>query len=373
MNFNQLINELRKLNPTAEIRVGNPTVDYLAETRIFSSIPNDILKLPDNYYNLHEGITNKDNKDVTSYLSLKVEPLTNMILEEVYPNVKVNKPLITTDIKEIAIALQRINVGVAIKLGNPKLDSASQNQIYSSVPISELALPVPFYQDENNKITNKKEGGNGFHLELDVVSLKEVDPKILIPTGYDLVGEMNKQYCLDLKRKIETEGIVNNNNDSYKYGSPLLGVDASIWQKDTTKEVLDPTLEMLKMQQEQQRFTILQRGRAFDENKKAQVCSVLIAALCFFGSGLIVNYTGMETNSILAKELEVFTSWTAFVQKFKNIGPLPTLLTATSCVYLLKSFSHYLKANKIKTENFDYEFALAQPFRYKNKEKVKVK
>ena len=64
MNFNQLINEIRKLNPGVEIRIGDPKFDSLANSRIFSSKPMNQLRLPQGYYaNEKNGITNKHNSE----------------------------------------------------------------------------------------------------------------------------------------------------------------------------------------------------------------------------------------------------------------------------------------------------------------------
>lgn len=77
MDFDELINEIIKLNPDIEIRIGNPNLDSQAYDRIFSSIPMEQLKLPEGYYsNTKNGITNKHNSSM--YTSLKVESIEKM-------------------------------------------------------------------------------------------------------------------------------------------------------------------------------------------------------------------------------------------------------------------------------------------------------
>lgn len=76
MNFNQLINEIRKMNPGVEIRIGDPNFDSRARDRIFSSIPLEQLKLPEGYYsNGKNGITNKHYSQNGMYVTIDVEDI----------------------------------------------------------------------------------------------------------------------------------------------------------------------------------------------------------------------------------------------------------------------------------------------------------
>lgn len=202
MNFNQLINEIRKLNPGVEIRIGDPQFDSLADSRIFSSKPMNQLRLPQGYYaNEKNGITNKHNSETGLYTSLSVESLDDMVVGQTYPNVDVSKSLETTNIREIAIALQRLNPGVAIRLANPDLDPQSNSKIFCNVPMSELALPTPFYANEKNGITNKHNSASGMYSSIEVEDLSKANPAVLISTGYNLEEEKRKQYEFDIKRK----------------------------------------------------------------------------------------------------------------------------------------------------------------------------
>ncbi len=202
MNFNQLINEIRKLNPGVEIRIGDPQFDSLADSRIFSSKPMNQLRLPQGYYaNEKNGITNKHNTETGLYTSLSVESLDDMVVGQTYPSVDVSKHLETTNVREIAIALQRLNPGVAIRLANPSLDPQADSKIFCNVPMSELALPVPFYYNEKNGITNKHNSASGMYAAIDVVDLSTANPAVLMSTGYNLEEEKRQQYEIDIKRK----------------------------------------------------------------------------------------------------------------------------------------------------------------------------
>ena len=195
MNFNQLINEIRKLNPGVEIRIGDERFDREARSRIFSSVPMHQLKLPEGYYsNEKNGITNKHNAENGLYTQLRVESLDDMVVDLTYPNVDVSKNLESTDVREIAIALQKLNPGVTIKLINPSYENVLDKQIYCNVPAKELALPQPFYYDEKNGITNKHTSKTGLYITINVEDISKVNPELLVSTGYDLEKEKTRQY-----------------------------------------------------------------------------------------------------------------------------------------------------------------------------------
>jgi len=186
LSFYQLINEIRKLNPGVEIRVGNPNFDAFAYNRIFCSVPMESLTLPDGYYsNSKNGITNKHNTEDGFYISLSVETLENMREGYVYPNVDVNQTLETTNVEEIAIAIQKLNPGVNIKLANPDLVPDANHMIYSDVAANFLALPEPFVYNDKNGITNKHKSESGMYTTISVEELDKANPAYLIETGYN--------------------------------------------------------------------------------------------------------------------------------------------------------------------------------------------
>lgn len=74
LSFNQLINELIKLNPSVEIKTGDQVLDPLYFNRIFSSVEPSKLVLPTGFeYNEKNGINNKHTSSDGAYLSIKVE------------------------------------------------------------------------------------------------------------------------------------------------------------------------------------------------------------------------------------------------------------------------------------------------------------
>lgn len=77
INIYSAAKEIQRLNPNAEIRVGNMGVDPQANNRIYSSVPVEELILPEGfYYNEKNGITNKHNTKSGLYCNIDVEDLS---------------------------------------------------------------------------------------------------------------------------------------------------------------------------------------------------------------------------------------------------------------------------------------------------------
>ena len=71
-----VVNELRILNPDADIKLGDATADSKYLNTFLSSVPADKLVLPKGfYYNEKNGITNKNHTTSGSYITLDVELL----------------------------------------------------------------------------------------------------------------------------------------------------------------------------------------------------------------------------------------------------------------------------------------------------------
>lgn len=181
LNFNQIVNELRKNNPTADIRVGDFVYDSKSQKRIFSSIKADELVLPDGFYlDSNNYISNKSNS--TNYFTIEVEPIENINnIINVYP--KVDEDVInidTVDIKLLAVAIKKLNPGVTIKLANRLYYGDTDETIFSDVSIKDLALPSHYYVTNNNKITNKYNSNNCTYISVKVEDINKINPFYLI-------------------------------------------------------------------------------------------------------------------------------------------------------------------------------------------------
>lgn len=323
MNFNQLINEIRKLNPGVEIRIGDERFDREARSRIFSSVPMNQLKLPEGYYsNEKNGITNKHNAENGLYTQLSVESLDDMVVGLTYPNVDVSKNLESTDVREIAIALQKLNPGVTIKLINPSYENVLDKQIYCNVSAKELALPVPFYYDEKNGITNKHTSKTGLYTTINIEDISKVNPELLVSTGYDLEKEKTRQYEIDIERKEK-------NND----------VQLTVEQ--------EPTNQNFK-----RTFSILKRERQMNDAKRAKNKAAIMAGICILGASVAFYFNNQDLSTVISHELNAIYSWEALGQYLNDLGPLTTLLSVGAAGFISK----YLKnSKKLKQAQNDFE------------------
>lgn len=323
MNFNQLINEIRKLNPGVEIRIGDERFDREARSRIFSSVPMHQLKLPEGYYsNEKNGITNKHNAENGLYTQLSVESLDDMVVGITMPNVDVSKNLESTDVREIAIALQKLNPGVTIKLINPSYENVLDKQIYCNVSAKELALPAPFYYDEKNGITKKHTSKTGLYTTINIEDISKVNPELLVSTGYDLEKEKTRQYEIDIERKEK-------NND----------VQLTIEQ--------EPTNQNFK-----RTFSILKRERQMNDAKRAKNKAAIMAGICILGASVAFYFNNQDLSAVISHELNAIYSWEALGQYLNDLGPLTTLLSVGAAGFISK----YLKnSKKLKQAQNDFE------------------
>lgn len=323
MNFNQLINEIRKLNPGVEIRIGDERFDREARSRIFSSVPMNQLKLPEGYYsNEKNGITNKHNAENGLYTQLSVESLDDMVVGLTMPNVDVSKNLESTDVREIAIALQKLNPGVTIKLINPSYENVLDKQIYCNVSAKELALPAPFYYDEKNGITNKHTSKTGLYTTINIEDISKVNPELLVSTGYDLEKEKTRQYEIDIERKEK-------NND----------VQLTIEQ--------EPTNQNFK-----RTFSILKRERQMNDAKRSKNKAAIMAGICILGASVAFYFNNQDLSAVISHELNAIYSWEALGQYLNDLGPLTTLLSVGAAGFISK----YLKnSKKLKQAQNDFE------------------
>lgn len=352
MNFNQLINEIRKLNPGVEIRIGDERFDREARSRIFSSVPMQQLKLPEGYYsNEKNGITNKHNAENGLYTQLSVESLDDMVVGLTMPNVDVSKNLESTDVREIAIALQKLNPGVTIKLINPSYENVLDKQIYCNVSAKELALPAPFYYDEKNGITNKHTSKTGLYTTINIEDISKVNPKLLVSTGYDLEKEKTRQYEIDIERAKESmKAAATAESYTYDFNTKVPIVDSNqILEKSTQDK---SQVELPFKISEKRKFSILKRERQMNDAKRAKNKAAIMAGICILGASVAFYFNNQDLSAVISHELNAIYSWEALGQYLNDLGPLTTLLSVGAAGFISK----YLKnSKKLKQAQNDFE------------------
>lgn len=245
-----------------------------------------------------------------------------MVVGLTMPNVDVSKNLESTDVREIAIALQKLNPGVTIKLINPSYENVLDKQIYCNVSAKELALPAPFYYDEKNGITNKHTSKTGLYTTINIEDISKVNPELLVSTGYDLEKEKTRQYEIDIERKEK-------NND----------VQLTIEQ--------EPTNQNFK-----RTFSILKRERQMNDAKRAKNKAAIMAGICILGASVAFYFNNQDLSAVISHELNAIYSWEALGQYLNDLGPLTTLLSVGAAGFISK----YLKnSKKLKQAQNDFE------------------
>ena len=183
VNIYEIAEAIQQKNPDAEIRTADMGLDSMAYKRFFSSIPAEQLVLPKGFYhNEKNGITNKHNTKTGQYCELEVEDLKYADKRTLMPEIPHGKDVSqSTNIYEIAEAIQELNPDAEIRTGDMGLDSSAYNRFYSSIPVDQLELPKGFYYNEKNGITNKHNTKTGQYCALEVEDLEYADKRKLTP------------------------------------------------------------------------------------------------------------------------------------------------------------------------------------------------
>ena len=162
----EIILEIARLNPEADISLGNPYLVTRYGGLFYSSITADKLKLPEGfYYSEKNGITNKHNTKSGAYTTLSAAPIPKdqdiRFLPKVFRDVKNS-----TNRGEVVLAIQELNPYIDMCLGDPHYVSSSADFFYSSMPDEYLILPDGFYYNRKNGITNKHNTESGAYISL---------------------------------------------------------------------------------------------------------------------------------------------------------------------------------------------------------------
>lgn len=203
LNFYQAINEIRKCNPNVDIIVGDFVYDEKAMKRIYSSVNIDELILPAGFYlDSNNHICNKSN--FMNYIDVEVKDIDDI------ENILTTCPIVhedvldinTTELREIAIAIQKLNPRITVKLANKLYYEEADYTIFTNVPIQQLALPRRYYMTMGNRITNKYNSDNATYVSIKIEDIKKADPFYLIETGYDIDSDKQEIYKVKQLKKI---------------------------------------------------------------------------------------------------------------------------------------------------------------------------
>lgn len=105
----------------------------------------------------------------------------------------------STNIYEISEVLQLLNSNAEIRVTD--INKTGLMNVYSSVKPECLNLPLGFYYNEKNGITNKYNTKNGQYVSIIVEDLKYANEEFLLPRncfGYDTKEEKSKTNVLKM-------------------------------------------------------------------------------------------------------------------------------------------------------------------------------
>ena len=150
-------------------------------------------------------------------------------------------------------------------------------------------------------------------------------------------------------------------NDIPRFEPPKKENDIILEQTNEPKKtepipVHDEMLE--RMAREKRKFTILQRERAMSEAQKGKNRSAIMAGLCILGAAVAVYFNGQDAQQVLEHELNVIYSWKALGQYVQDLGPLTTLLAASTCGFIAKYFKYSRKFKQAQNEFIDFNNSL---------------
>ena len=194
--------KLVALNPTVKFALKDKANDKRFDGRIEASVPVGNLNLPEDFYHMNNGISNKfsTNKD-----QILVEIGELKLNNEKKETKELGHPLRNPDmVADVFKELVLLNPDVKFELKGKSNDARFDGKIEASKPASSLELPDGFYY-MNNGISNKFSGDvNKVTIEIGELKQKEEKHK---PKEYETLNfakdEENKPLVLDNEKNDE--------------------------------------------------------------------------------------------------------------------------------------------------------------------------
>lgn len=98
------------------------------------------------------------------------------------------------DFDKLIKELRKLNPGVEIRTANPTLYSKATSEIFCSVTMDKLVLPIEFYYNEKNGITNKHHACA--YLSVHVLPLESVNEALLMPDNNAIEDTYSKPFTI---------------------------------------------------------------------------------------------------------------------------------------------------------------------------------
>lgn len=359
MNFNQLINEFRKLNPGVEIRIGDPRFDSLAYNRIFCSKPMTQLRLPQGYYaNEKNGITNKHNSASGMYVAIEVEDLS-----------KANPALLMStgyNLEEEKRQQYEIDMKRKEQSNLRSLEYRTELNQYYKDQLKKRVMDI-LQQYPALPITMPREVREEHRLSIEMMNLLEIGIKSAISgpemtkDGFVVDSSTIKRYdrCSEALSEIQKQnGIHIEKHPHHKEDKAQQEIQPTQATIGLQTLNTDPQEELARMARENRKFTILQRERAMSDAQKAKNRSAIMAGICILGAAVAVYFNGQDINTVLQHELNAIYSWETLGQYLQTLGPMTTLLAAGAGGFIAKYFKNSRKFKQALNEFIDFNASL---------------
>ena len=180
-NVFEIAQEIANINPDATIGFGDPDVDPCCNSRIFSSVKVEDLKLPEGfYYNEKNGVTNKHNTKSGAYCAFDVEDIKNAEMD----NVLILAPesedveLETIEAKERRHPIKRFfqkiayAVGRFFKKGKKIKEAKKDNKEEKEVKVTPKTEENDSKKEEKSseKVSKLSEKNNELEKEIDLLN-----------------------------------------------------------------------------------------------------------------------------------------------------------------------------------------------------------
>ena len=112
--------------------------------------------------------------------------------------------------------------------------------------------------------------------------------------------------------------------------------------------------DLVNMEKEKRRFTILQKERAITDAQQAKNRSAIMAGVCILGAAATLYFGGQDLSQVLQHELSSIHSWEAMGQYLQDLGPLTTLLSAGAGAFCAKYLKNSRRLRKAQNDLVDF-------------------
>lgn len=116
--------------------------------------------------------------------------------------------------------------------------------------------------------------------------------------------------------------------------------------------------EILRIEEENRRFANLQRERAINSAQRARLISTMLTGACIVGAIASTILNGVDVNQAIEQEFNMFSSWEAVEQYFQTIGPLTTLASVGTGIFVSSAILDSIRLRRLREEQADFESSI---------------